>query len=221
MATLTELLSEQARIKAELQRMENDETVTEEDDGDLRDTLIRRWEDLDSRAKPLIERMEQIRDITRAAADTASTEDGADPGAGGGARPAAAGIVSRYGGGSPDLVVTRHRDPYDNNEAVRSGVIRRSELRERAFDAIEREVKRGNLIDDFAEVVTRRVQDGGILPTNNIARHILLTGGEEYQEAFRAYLADPQGEAQRAALSLSLANGGYLLPFVLDQLQVA
>jgi hypothetical protein len=199
MATLQEILDEQARIKQELQRMEDDDTVTEEDSGDLRDTLVQRWEQLDTKAKPLIEQMERIRAITRAAADDSQPRGRRRPRQRRERRrPAGAGIVSRYGGASPDLVVSRHRDPYDNNEAVRSGVIRRSELRERAFDAIEREVKRGNLIDDFAEVVTRRVQDGGILPTNNIARHILLTGGEEYQEAFRAYLADPQGEAQRA-----------------------
>jgi HK97 family phage major capsid protein len=218
MATLQEILEEQSRIRTELQRMENDETVTEESDGDLRDTLISRWEELDSKAKPLIDQMQRISAITRAAADDSNLEAGADTtgSSGNGPRPAGTGIVSRFGGTGPDLVVSRHRDPYDNNEAVRSNVIRRSELRERAFDAVEHEVRRGNLIDDFAEVVTRRIQDGGTLPTNNIARHVLLTGGEEYQDAFRAYLADPQGEAQRAALSLTLANGGYLLPFVLD-----
>ena len=57
MATLTEILDEQARIKNELQRMEDDDTVTEEDSGDLRDTLVARWEVLDGKAKPLIERM--------------------------------------------------------------------------------------------------------------------------------------------------------------------
>src|SRR5262249_51374757 len=31
-----------------------------------------------------------------------------------------------------------------------------------------------------------------------------------------AYMADPERESRRAALSLTLANGGYLLPFILD-----
>src|SRR6185312_695797 len=120
-----------------------------------------------------------------------------------------------YNGGSPDLVVRTNRDPYDANDMVRSRIITRGELRERALDAIELEAKRGNLAHDFAEEATRKAQDQ-FFGQSNIARHILLTGSEEYQDAFRAYLEDPQGEAQRAALSLTLANGGYLLPFILD-----
>src|SRR6185437_6864965 len=115
----------------------------------------------------------------------------------------------------PELVVSRQRDPYDASEAVRSMVITRGELRDRALDAVELEAKRGNLAHDFAEEATRKAQDQ-FFGQSNIARHILLTGGEEYQEAFRDYLEDPQGQASRAALSLTLANGGYLLPFVLD-----
>ena len=203
MATLTEILDEQARIKTELQRMEDSEEVTEESDGDLRDTLVARWEQLDGKAKPLIERMERVRGITRAASDPANLEppDGTQPG--------------RYGSTTPELVVSRQRDPYDNNEAVRSHVITRGELRERALDAVELEAKRGNLGHDYAEEVTRKTQDQ-FSGQSNIARHVLLTGGEEYQQAFREYLEDPQGTASRAALSLTLANGGYLLPFVLD-----
>jgi len=197
MATLQEILDEQARIKNELQRMEDDDSVTEEDSGDLRDTLVARWEQLDAKAKPLIERMERVRGITRAADDPANLEGPGD------------GSASRFG--SPDLVTRTRRDPYDNLEAVRSRVVTRGELRERGLDAIELEVKRGNLASDLAETATRRAQDNP-----GVARHILLTGSEEYQEAFRAYLENPEENMQRTALSLSNSNGGYLLPFVLD-----
>lgn len=47
MTALDDKLSEQAAITAELQRMETDETVTEEAGGDMRDTLIQRWKKLD------------------------------------------------------------------------------------------------------------------------------------------------------------------------------
>src|SRR5207344_938780 len=89
MAALQELLDEQARIKNELQRMESDDTVTEETDGDLRDTLLNRWEELDAKTKPLIERMEKIRSITRAAEDPANLEPpyGAKPSITGGRGP--------------------------------------------------------------------------------------------------------------------------------------
>ena len=75
-ATLQEMLDEQAKIKNELQRMEDDNTVTEEDSGDLRDTLVERWKHLDVKTKPLIERMEGVQGITRAAQDPANREDG-------------------------------------------------------------------------------------------------------------------------------------------------
>jgi HK97 family phage major capsid protein len=205
MTALKDILDEQARIKQELQRMEDSDETTEENDGDLRDTLVERWELLDGKAKPIVERMERIRGITRAAEDPANLErpDGGNP----------------YNGGNPDLVTRNRRDPYDGNELIRNEkqiLMKRSELRERALDAVELEAKRADLSHDYAEEVTRKIQDGGTWRDNNIARHVLITGSDEYQEAFRAYLADPQGEAQRAALSLTLANGGYLLPFVLD-----
>src|SRR5437764_769766 len=95
MATLKEKTEEMARIKAELQRMENSEETTEENDGDLRDTLVERWKQLDEETKPIIKRMEEIRAITRAAADPANRE-GPDDGSHNGATP--------YGGGNPDLV---------------------------------------------------------------------------------------------------------------------
>ena len=201
MATLKEKLDEMARIKAELQRMEDSEETTEETDGDLRDTLVERWQQLDGECKPIIERMERVKAITRTAQDPANLEGPAG---------------TPYYGGNPDLVIRNQRDPYDNTEAVRSNIVMRSELRERSLDAIEFEAKRANLSHDSAEEVTRKIQDGGLYTGNNVAKHVLLTGSEDYQEAFRAYLENPQQEAQRAALSLTLANGGYLLPFVLD-----
>src|SRR5258708_20615353 len=51
---------------------------------------------------------------------------------------------------------------------------------------------------------------------SKVAQHILMTGSQEYQDAFTAYLENPQQHSMRAALSLTQANGGYLLPFVLD-----
>ena len=214
MAALQDLLDEQARIKQELRRMEDDDSVTEENDGDLRDTLIQRWQELDEKTKPLIARMETIRGITRTADDEANLEAGADGGA------------SAYDGGSSrgswrdgpaDLGSRgRFRDPYADLDAVRHHVVRTTELRGRAFDAIETEARRGNLAQEYAENATRLVQENPGTLGRGIAEHMLLTGSQEYQEAFRAYVEDPQGMAQRAALSLTLANGGYLLPFVLD-----
>src|SRR6516162_1041970 len=179
MPTLKDKLDEMARIKAELQRMEEDDTVTEETEGDVRDTLIARWEQLDTESKPIIERMERIRGITRTAGDEGNLE-----------RPT--------GRDTPDLVIRNNRDPYEDLPMVRQKLVSRADLRARGLDAIELEAKRGNLPHDLAETATLRAQD-----SPGIARHMLLTGSEDYQEAFRAYLENPEENAQRAALSLT------------------
>jgi HK97 family phage major capsid protein len=194
-ATLQEILDEQARIKTELQRMEEDDTVTEEDSGDLRDTLVERWESLDKKAKPLIERMEKVRGITRAAADEANLE-----------RPEGA-----VGVRSPEFM--QRLDPFADLQAVKQGVVRRSDLIARAQNAIEYHDRRGLLFEERGEEATRKA-----VSSPAIARHMLLTGSDDYIEAFRTYLNDPQGEGQvaRTQLLTSNATAGFMLPFVLD-----
>lgn len=195
MATLKEKQEEMARIKADLQRMEADESVTEEDSGDLRDTLVERWEQLDRECAPIIERMEKVRGITRAAGEPANREEGAD----GGRR-------------APEFM--QRLDPFTDLDAVRNRMVRRDDLVSRALSAVENDNRRGRLDDDRAEAATQKIQW-----QPNIARHALLTGSEEYQEAFRQYLEDPLGEGlreARRALSLSTGSAGFLLPYVLD-----
>ena len=117
MATLQDLLDEQARVKNELQRMEADESVTEEDSADLRDTLVERWEELETKIKPVVARMEKVRGITRTAAtDPGAREQGAD-----------------LGPRTPEFM-QRH-DPFDNLDAIRQGVVKHSDLIARALNA--------------------------------------------------------------------------------------
>ena len=131
MATLQDLLDEQARIAAELKRMENDESVTEEGDGDARDTLVERWQELDARTKPLIERMERVRGITRQAEDPASREAGTDMGRSG-----------------PEFMA-RH-DPFEDLDAGRGGFVASKDLLSRAEAGGGGPAKRGPVIGDRA-----------------------------------------------------------------------
>lgn len=196
MARLQDLLDEQARVRAELQRMEEDDSVTEEDSADLRDTLVERWEELEAKIKPVVARMEKVRGITRAAGD-----GGAEAGADTGVR------------GAPEFL-QRH-DPFEDLNAVRQGMVKHSDLIARAGSVIEMHNRKHLLPDERAEEATRKMQ---FQPS--IARHMLLTGTDEYIEAFRAYLNDPTGEGKREAeRSLGIASGGvggYLLPYILD-----
>jgi HK97 family phage major capsid protein len=200
MATLKEKLDEMARIKGELQRMETSETTTEEADGDYRDTLVERWTQLDGECKPIIERMERVRAITRTAQDESNLER---PGGG------AAGMSGSQG---PELM--QHRNPFEDLDHVRRGMITREDVIARSLNAVEMHSKRGLLPDDRAEAATVKAQWQPL-----IARHMLLTGSDEYQEAFRAYLEDPLGagrqQAERA-MTLATGQGGFLLPYILD-----
>src|SRR6266568_8471920 len=83
LTALDDKLAEQARIKAELRRMEENGETTEETDGDLRDTLVKRWKKFDEECAPIIARMREISEITRAAEDPVNREAGADSGGNG------------------------------------------------------------------------------------------------------------------------------------------
>src|SRR5262249_21472009 len=76
MATLDELIAEQNVIRQELAALDDNDETTEEDHGDLRDTLIQNWKALEKRKEPLIKRMEDLRLIKRAAEDSANRESG-------------------------------------------------------------------------------------------------------------------------------------------------
>jgi HK97 family phage major capsid protein len=120
----------------------------------------------------------------------------------------------------PDLGIRRStRSPFENLDAVRTGVADPRDIRARAVGAIEEYAKRSDhwsLAGDAAEQATKLVERTGAKFGTAVARQMLITGTPEYREAFVAYMEDPGGYASRAALSLTSANGGYLVPFTLD-----
>src|SRR5260221_450903 len=99
---------------------------------------------------------------------------------------------------------------------MRWGLVKHADNRVWVFNSVEHEAKRGNLIHDHAEAAIDVLQRNGGREGRKIAEHYLMTGSEEYQETFREYIEHPEQMASSAALALAVANGGYLLPFVLD-----
>ena len=193
---LDDIIEEQNKIHAELERMTADESVTEDSDGNIRDTLVARWRGLEGDREKIVARMEELQLIRQASQDRANAE----PGDGGGTGPR-----------SPEFM--QRTDPFADMDKVKNGLVTRSEMVSRSLNAIEYHNKRGLLWDDRAEEATRKAQG-----SPSIARHMLMTGRDDYIEAFRTYLNDPQGEGQiaRTALLTSTATAGYLLPYVLD-----
>jgi HK97 family phage major capsid protein len=203
MATLQEIIDEQTRVAAQLQRMNDNPDTTEDDDGDLRDTLIARWKELEPKREKLVKDMDDVKAITRAANDPANREsgDGGDPA-----------VRRMTGSRGPEFMV--RKDPLADREETKDYTfLSRSDVVARAATLVEQHDKRGWLTDNRGEAANRSAQ------APSIARHMLMFGGDEYYDAFREYVNDPTGRGlQRAAgaLSLAAAQGGFLLPYFLD-----
>jgi HK97 family phage major capsid protein len=198
--TLQEIDGRQAAIRTELQTIDVLPEPTDED-VNWQGTLIQEYDQLEDRARPLRRRMADIDRVLRARQDPDNREDGAPrSGGNGGGRQA------------PDVYVRSGRDPFEELDKVRRGLVGSSDLRVRAQLAIETDAKRYALADaSYAETATRRAES-----SPRIAKHILLTGSPEYRDAFAEYLRDPENLSRERSMTLTAASGGYLLPYVLD-----
>ena len=109
--------------------------------------------------------------------------------------------------------------PFDNLDAVRH--MADEDLQDRALTAVERTSYRSpfGITDEHRENASRMIE---MVP--GAARMALAFGSPEYMSAFRSYLASggqpvytpEEAAAVRASMSLTSANGGYALPFLLD-----
>jgi HK97 family phage major capsid protein len=188
-----------ARQRAILDELAALDAVDDPDGGDFiwQGSLIREHDDLEHMAAKPRKRAKDLERVRAAHADEANREESVPQ--------------------TPDLQTrnTAGQDPFREMERVERGLVDPEEVRGRSMDAIEMYSRRGDLAHDYAENATR-LTENQFWGKTNVARHILETGSPDYYEAFRAYLTDPGKYAARAALTLTSANGGYLLPFVLD-----
>jgi HK97 family phage major capsid protein len=107
------------------------------------------------------------------------------------------------------------RDLYDVSTLARST---ERDVIERAITAVERNSERA-FTDDQRQAVTAKLERSN-KHTAGIAEYVLLTGSPEYQQEFERFLAT-QGRSfgprlERAAMSLTTANGGAMVPYILD-----
>jgi len=201
-----EIRTRQSAIRSDLDALEAIEDPTDEDHVRL-DALLGEWDELSTELEPLEERERRVAAVRSKAAQQGNTE------------PPAEGGLSEQGRSGPDLHVRNKRDPFADLDSVRTHMVSPSEVRGRADLAIEQYAKRSDhwqLDDDAAQHVTQMIHKRGKQFGAALAEQILITGAPEYLAAFESYLSDPGGFSTRAALSLTPANGGYLVPFTLD-----
>lgn len=191
--TLQEMETRMRSLQQELVRIDQLDAPTDEDAA-FQGTIIKEYDELEKDAAPLRKRMADIRRITQAADDPANREDG-----------------TPRTWHAPEVHVRSNRDPFENLDAVRRGLVGGEDLRVRSQMVIESDAKRYVLTGDYAETATRRSESNF-----RIAKHILLTGSKEYRDAFNEFLRDPENLSRERAMNLTAASGGYLLPYVLD-----
>jgi HK97 family phage major capsid protein len=204
---LTDLLAKQESLRAQLTEFDSIDEPTDEQIESARAAL----DEFDEVSRKVEEgqTFETRRSAAIAQQVAGETESGADSGVrsiipvGGGRRPA--------------------DDPFaaDVIEAVRSGFMGGDDMRRRAVSFVESIPESGYFGDSERAKALSLVDDSPA-----IARHALLTGSPAYRSAFEKLIANPtsfpalleddEARAFRAAMSLTAANGGYLVPFTLD-----
>jgi HK97 family phage major capsid protein len=194
-------------IRGELDELEQkpDDEVTDEDS--TRSTsLLDEWDTLDAELKPLEEQEKRLESVRARMLEAANREPGF---------------------GAPEVVTrTRAGDPF-RGLPERITMLGSTDIRTHAASALK----------VFSEEIPKAGTDlvGAMLeydPTDATAEFVLATSDPLYRSAFMKWFKDPvhgtttwsQDEALayqrtysvRAAMSLTPANGGYLVPFTLD-----
>lgn len=232
MNRLEQIRTRQRAIRSDLDSLANLEDSGEEE-ATRADALIQEWDELEEEAKPLQTRQDKINEIRQRMAeddengehsendDDDDDDDNSGQGGEQNSQRQQNGAPSRRFGNGRKLTLhtKRKRDPFRDLDSVRTGMIPVREVRERAMIAVEQFTQRADhwaLDDDAAAHCEDLVMKRGAKFGAAVASQMLVTGGPEYLAAFESYLSDPGGFSTRAALSLTPANGGYLVPFTLD-----
>lgn len=132
----------------------------------------------------------------------------------------AAGEIKQERAAAPTTFVrSTDRDLYDLDTVNRSNpVAMRDDLVARALTAVERNSERA-FTDDQREAVTAKIETSGRNQAK-MAEYVLMTGSPEYAAEFERFIGT-QGRSfgpqlERAAMSLTTANGGAMVPYILD-----
>jgi HK97 family phage major capsid protein len=224
-----EIRTRMAAIRGSIDTLEKADAPADEEqaaqlDQQLTDYLAE-WDDLNERLAPLEEQEQRIasvrsRSLEEANREGPAPETVADPDSGNGdGEGDGQRFRARIGTSGPDVHTRHRRNPWMDLDAVRTHMVPANEVRARAAAAIEQYANRSDhwaLSHEGAENAMELVYKRGKQFGAALAEQILVTGSPEYLEAFESYLTDPGGFSTRAALSLTPANGGYLVPFTLD-----
>jgi len=190
---LAEIDARRAEIQAEIRALDEVEAPTDAD-GARAVELADEFAALESERAVVAEKAAKIEAVRAAAVDPAN-------------------VTPAFH--APNVIV--RNDPFDNLE--RLAYTPEGEKRDRAMSAIEAAGKSRAVSSDAVEEVARKVES-----IRGVSDLVLLTGSDAYRSAFEEYMRSQgrpnytaeEAAAVRASASLTSANGGYALPFLLD-----
>lgn len=188
---LAEVVTRMAAIQADVAEIDAIEAPTEED-AVRAEALADEFSTLETERADLAAKVERLDAVRAASLDPVNVE------------PAFS---------APNVIV--RSDPFE--DLARIDYVEPSTQVSRALSALEGLGRRAD--SEHVEEVARKVEN-----ITGVARHVLLTGSDAYRSAFDEYLRSQghpnytaeEAAAVRASLSLTSANGGYTLPFLLD-----
>lgn len=194
------LLEQMLALQAEVKLIEEKEEPTE-DEISRSDACTSEFSGLQVRYNAALEREKNVDAVMAASLSRSNREEGAPQ-------------------RGPEI--KRTIEPFETFEDLKrslwtGGAFDEGDTISRAMKAIENAPKQ-TVGDDAKERMQALVElDNRHAPL--IARHMLLTGSKDYHEQFREYVQSRgtyAGDLLRTAMSLTNANGGYLVPFTLD-----
>jgi len=194
------LAEEQEALRAEIKLIHENEESSDEDIA-RGDALLAEFDEKEALRTAALKRESQVEEVLRAKLTPERVE-----------RP-------EPGPRGPEVM--RKTQPYETTEELVRSLWSHGSYDEK--DTVSRALA---AVDDAPRHVNDSAKEKlhGLLEMDNrhaplIARHMLLTGSEQYHDEFKQYVASRGtyvGEALRAAMSLTDAQGGYLVPFTLD-----
>lgn len=202
MSKIQELADKLESLRSEIVELEAAEEPTDEQVARM-ESVLPEWDEVKAEHDALVARAEKVEAVKAAALGDGHIERSA-----------------------PTVITRTKSDPFEgvsrsvtaHGEGEFSVRMSNEDIRARALTAIE---QASDIDDTYRENATQLVQRN-----NAAARLALATGSPAYRSAFEKVIENPltyQGmlepaetEAMRTALSTTVANGGYAIPFLLD-----
>lgn len=196
------LAEEMTALRSEIKVIEEMEEPTDEDLSRA-EACLGEWDVKKELYDKALDREAKVDAVMRAAIEPANRE----PAAGPRRTPELMRKVEAY---TPESYEELRRSLHNGNHFDGASAISRAKAATEQFNS---------LVSDASKTHIFQLLEAESTHSPFVARHILMASSQEYQQEFREFVMSQGqlvGTAMRTAMSLTSANGGYLVPVQLD-----